>query len=429
MIGTTDVWAIDEVVLREALELAQHSPDSIVSDDVEEGVSAEQEANIRTISISGVIDKSAGFLASALGVAADPMEVRREVAEAREDDSVDGVLFSIDSPGGKVPGVEMLADDVRALSEEKPTLAHANGKMASAAYWIGAQADERLAIPSARLGSIAVVQQIKSIADYLDSEGIDVRIVRSGEYKQRPNPAEQLTSEDVSLIEDRVESIHGRFVAGVSKGLGISTDRAEDLADGRVYLPSAAQEAGLIDGTATPEEALAALTDTIQSQSTQVSTTMSDDSTDQNLEARVDQMEEDVSTILDAVTTDEEAEAEEADAEPEADERPSAERRAAENLVDQYEDRYPPAERETYVELAMSSPDAARSALEAMQPNAAESASMPSADSEEQTTHDDLEKFPEDNYIGRNDGGEMIATNEEDVKVFRQLGLDFEDRT
>jgi ClpP class serine protease len=76
---------------------------------------------------------------------------------AVDDPNIDGILIDIDSPGGRTAGVTETATVVRRARRSKPIVAIANTLAASAAYWIGAQADEIVASPSAEVGSIGVL--------------------------------------------------------------------------------------------------------------------------------------------------------------------------------------------------------------------------------------------------------------------------------
>ena len=80
-------------------------------------------------------------------------QLRAAVAEP----GIKAIVIDVDSPGGTVHGVPELAAEMLALRGRKPIVAVANSLMASAAYWLGAMADEVVVTPSAVVGSIGVV--------------------------------------------------------------------------------------------------------------------------------------------------------------------------------------------------------------------------------------------------------------------------------
>ena len=65
----------------------------------------------------------------------DATSILEQIDEARENEKIKGVLFSIDSPGGAVaPSVE-IAYAIKRLSQTKPTVVYAAGIMASGGYY------------------------------------------------------------------------------------------------------------------------------------------------------------------------------------------------------------------------------------------------------------------------------------------------------
>jgi ClpP class serine protease len=69
---------------------------------------------------------------------------------------ISAIVLDTDSPGGSTFGVPELAAKIRAARDVKPIYAHVNGTMASAAYYLGAQATEIIASPSSLVGSVGV---------------------------------------------------------------------------------------------------------------------------------------------------------------------------------------------------------------------------------------------------------------------------------
>jgi ClpP class serine protease len=73
------------------------------------------------------------------------------------DESIGAIVIQIDSPGGNVAGTPEVARKIyEARGKGKAIIAQADSLMASAAYYIGAAADEIVATPSSEVGSIGV---------------------------------------------------------------------------------------------------------------------------------------------------------------------------------------------------------------------------------------------------------------------------------
>ena len=62
--------------------------------------------------------------------------------QALEDDSIQGIVLNIDSPGGQMNGTNELANMIFAARGTKPITAYVGGLGASGAYWIASAADE-----------------------------------------------------------------------------------------------------------------------------------------------------------------------------------------------------------------------------------------------------------------------------------------------
>ena len=65
------------------------------------------------------------------GVIMDATIVVQQLEKAREDKSIKGVLFVVNSPGGAVPPSIEIMEAIKRLKKEKPVIAYAAGTIAS----------------------------------------------------------------------------------------------------------------------------------------------------------------------------------------------------------------------------------------------------------------------------------------------------------
>lgn len=187
------------------------------------------------------------------------MDIREMVAQARASQDVVGVLYDHDSPGGEVTGVPELAADIRALAAEKPSLALANGMMASASLWLGAAAGEVWVTPSGQgAGSIGVWTAHEDWSAWFAKEGIAVTEMTAGKFKTEGAPWKPLTPEAQQFIQARVDEVYAWFISDVA------ADRKDTPAnvrggygEGRVLPGKLAVKANLADKVGTFEEAVA----------------------------------------------------------------------------------------------------------------------------------------------------------------------------
>jgi signal peptide peptidase SppA len=157
-------------------------------------------------------------------------------------------VLDIDSPGGSIAGITELAAEIRSARGAKPIVAVANTLAASAAYWLGSQADQFVVTPSGHVGSIGVYAVHQDVSKMLDEAGVKMTIVSAGPHKTEGNEFEPLTDEARAEIQARVDASYDQFVEDVAAGrnVPVATVRA-DFGGGRVLTARDALKAGMVD--------------------------------------------------------------------------------------------------------------------------------------------------------------------------------------
>jgi signal peptide peptidase SppA len=177
--------------------------------------------------------------------------------QALADDTVSQILIDIDSPGGSVYGVAELADEIAAARAQKPVVAIANSLAASAAYWLGAQADELYVTPGGEVGSIGVWQAHFDYSQALAAEGVTPTLISAGKYKVEGNPYAPLDEEAQSFMQSRVNDYYGAFTKAVARGRAVPIAQVRDgLGQGRVLGADAALAENMVDGISTLDDVL-----------------------------------------------------------------------------------------------------------------------------------------------------------------------------
>jgi protease-4 len=74
----------------------------------------------------------------------------------REDDSIDAVVFRIDSPGGSDVASDVIWREAKLTSDEKPMVVSMANVAASGGYWIAMASDTIVAEPTTLTGSIGI---------------------------------------------------------------------------------------------------------------------------------------------------------------------------------------------------------------------------------------------------------------------------------
>lgn len=207
-----------------------------------------QPGGVAVLTLAGVMAPKANLFMRVSGGISTQMAAK-QVASMHADPRVRAVVLAIDSPGGSAFGVPALAEAVRALAADKPTVAVSEGLMASGAYWVGSAANAvYVEGTSDMVGSIGVVMT----HDYEPRAGRVSTDITAGRYKRIATPDKPLSEEGRAYLQQQVDHLYSVFVDAVAAHRGSSpADVLEHMADGRIFIGQQAVDHGLVDGIAT----------------------------------------------------------------------------------------------------------------------------------------------------------------------------------
>ena len=186
------------------------------------------EDGIGFVTMSGPMMRKPDVFSQILFGATDTEELIEALEEALERPDIEAVFLDVDSPGGTVTGTPELAQAVADTCKEKPVYAFSSGLMCSAAYWVASQAQAIYVTPSARVGSIGVVQPVVDESEALRSQGVKVEVFAVGKFKGMGTPGVPLTEEQRLMIQSNLEDVASDFHAAVlSRGRKIPAEAME----------------------------------------------------------------------------------------------------------------------------------------------------------------------------------------------------------
>ena len=218
-----------------------------------------RENGVAVLTISGVIANKANLFTKVSGGASAQM-LQKQVDSMAADPRVRAAVLDIDSPGGSVLGTPALAEAVKALAADKPTVAVSTGQMASAAYWIGSAAGNVY-----MSGITDIVGSIGVVATHTynpRNAGAVTTEITAGKYKRIATDQAPLTKEGRAYLQAQVDHLYSVFVDAVAQNRGVSAEQVlERMADGRIFIGQQAIDAGLVDGVATVDQLVARLGD------------------------------------------------------------------------------------------------------------------------------------------------------------------------
>ena len=270
------LWAGSETSLQQLLRRMDQITPQVVAmveeqrrsaDDGEDTGSGEPSSRLSTrvgsigvVRISGsLVNGGDPFWNSWLGVVGYD-EIRNAVLEFALDQQVTSILLDIDSGGGQVHGMSDVADLVGSVDEHvKPVFAHSGGNMCSAAYYVGCSARRVTASSMADVGSIGVLIVQRSVNRALKENGVDVEVIRAGEFKALGNPFEELSDKARQVLQESCDYTYDLFLEHVAARRNVTTGYAKStMGEGRVFTGQQAVEVGLVDEITSFDAALQA---------------------------------------------------------------------------------------------------------------------------------------------------------------------------
>jgi len=184
------------------------------------------------------------------------LEIVEKIELAANDPNIAAIFFDIDSPGGEPVATHQIVEKIREV--EKPTISYIGSTGTSAAYWIAASTDYIVADPFSVTASIGAISIFPNIGQFLEDNGIEVTIIKSGKLKASPNFFEEVDDDQKKLIKGFVDEAFKQFKADVLffREGKIDAFEFEELTDGRIISGSRALELNLVDELLTREKAI-----------------------------------------------------------------------------------------------------------------------------------------------------------------------------
>jgi protease-4 len=173
-----------------------------------------------------------------------------------ESTRVKGVIIRIDSPGGTTAGSEAIYEKIRKIAKDKPVVAVMDTVAASGGYITAIAADYIVARGNTITGSIGVIFSFPEISKLLDTLGIRMEEIKSGELKAEPTPYKPMSDRVRQVSNEMVQESFAWFTGLVVERRKLSAERVKVLADGRVYTGRQAVAEKLIDALGGEEVAL-----------------------------------------------------------------------------------------------------------------------------------------------------------------------------
>ncbi len=230
------MWRVLTVVLFAALGLAVVANTTGLMDRI-----AGPGEHVARVELSGFIDFDDEFI--------DLIE------EIEEDEDVKAVILRVNSPGGLSVAGETIYTALRALGDEKPLVAVVDGVGTSAAYLAASASEHIVARNNSVVGSIGVMAQFPDVSGLLETVGVTVYEIRSGELKAQPSMFNEPSEEALAELESLIADNFTWFVDQVAQRRGLDGAVIRGF-EGTVFTGSRGVQVGLVDTIGGEDEAL-----------------------------------------------------------------------------------------------------------------------------------------------------------------------------
>jgi protease-4 len=167
--------------------------------------------------------------------------------KAREDESIDAVVFRIDSPGGSDVASDVIWREATLTREKKPVVVSMADVAASGGYWIATASDAIVAEPTTITGSIGIYAGKFNLAGLYDKIGVAIDGVESSSNADFFSSSRSFTPEEREKLRRILESGYRAFLERVAESRKKTSDDVHAVAQGRVWSGRDAKEIGLVD--------------------------------------------------------------------------------------------------------------------------------------------------------------------------------------
>lgn len=174
--------------------------------------------------------------------------VAQAIADAIDDETVEAIVFRVDSPGGSYVASDTIWREVqRARDEGKPVIVTMGNVAASGGYFVAAPATKIVAQPGTVTGSIGVVSGKFVLARLWDDLGVNWDGVQAGDNATIWSSTKPFSPAEWNKLQSFLDAVYADFTTKVADGRGLTKEQTRAAAQGQVWTGVDAQERGLVD--------------------------------------------------------------------------------------------------------------------------------------------------------------------------------------
>ena len=206
----------------------------------------------------GAVQRGKSGMSPMSGEAAMGSEtVSAAIRQAVRDESVEAIVFRIDSPGGSYVASDTIwRATVEARERGVPIIASMGDVAGSGGYFIAMDADKIVAQPCTLTGSIGVFAGKMITSEFWSKLGVTWDDFKTSENASFWSGIHDYTPEQWDLFQHWLDRIYEDFTKKAAEGRNIPPERLLELAKGRVWSGRDACDLGLVDALGGYNEAI-----------------------------------------------------------------------------------------------------------------------------------------------------------------------------
>jgi protease-4 len=183
-----------------------------------------------------------------------------QLRRAARNDKVAAVVLRINSPGGEVYATEALRLELQQVRDAGKTVVVSMGNVAaSGGYWMSMAADEVWASTATITGSIGVFGMLPTFGGTLDKIGVHTDGFGTTDMAGKLRLDKPLDPGIARVFQSSTEKTYRQFISLVNEARVFNDiDKADSLAQGRVWTGEQALEYNLVDKNGTFQDAIEA---------------------------------------------------------------------------------------------------------------------------------------------------------------------------
>ena len=170
-----------------------------------------------------------------------------ELRRLRNDPDLKAVVLRVNSPGGSAFASDIIAREVDLLNQKVPVIISMGDLAASGGYYISAKGKTIMADPATITGSIGVFGLHFNYEELAKKVHLGTDGVKTARYADLLEMHRAATPEEMAVVQAEVDNVYEAFLKIVATGRKMERDQVHEIAQGRVWLGSAAKSIGLVD--------------------------------------------------------------------------------------------------------------------------------------------------------------------------------------